>query len=915
LAISSDTRKAGPFLGNDATTVFPFTFKVFAEADLLVVHTDAFGLESDLVLTQDYTVSLNADQDVDPGGSVTLPEALPEDERLTITSDVAALQSLVLTNNGGFYPRVINDAFDRITIIAQQIKEQVGRSLKLPISSTASPTLPDPTPNAIIAWNSDASGFVNIAPGSLATVAAFANARAEVFEGDGVETEFVLEFDPGTLANLDISVGGVTQTPGVDFTFVGSVVLFTSPPPNGVTVQIRYTNVLEVAPELEDAYAAVTAAQLAETNAETAQAGAEAAQAQTLIYRDATEAFRDETAIYAGASNISNYYANTAAGLAATASGSYFGVITTSSDGVLVYLDNAGSAVLQQTMPSINWVAKHQQIVPCEVVGGTKRAPIIRPINTWTVLTGDAATGSATLPHYVFTYKATETNDEAGSYNVTIQNGDGSAFLAATALTDANLAAPAPGAIQAGKLVELFRRDAGAGSALEWITRPDATTAPQAETMISMGLKTPKPNRPVHALQVGDNLALIRVKLHEDHYTDITYANHSDHLKIGYMNVGPFMSLDDDFLALNSMWGHMKNKDIEFGNFVYDALDSGTTVETGLVWSAFEAVIIIGDMADAADTVNLGSNFQLAGRAHGHVVDPPTTSRVGYRKDTANGTPTAATKSNPLTVTANGSQAKVGERVRFSGVLGMTQLNDTWLTVTGSAGNPTVLTFAGVDSTSWGTFSNTSSTPADPVEREQTDLADPAINNEWAGIRLIQHANGELTVPDGTVACSFTDSTTFEQHEDYQILFEWELDFNDAVGITPGTRSGGYALMCPTSGVNRAVGYVNGVQGTVKIIDKRDGTNTLFGYAEKIVLWNADDPEVQLVVENIAGAGYTHFEDGVGVAYAAEVFGANNDYGTKIYWPVYPVSAPVSLAGKVLTGGARYKLVRGTPIT
>lgn len=681
---------------------------------------------------------------------------------------------------------------------------------------------------------------------------------------------------------------------------------------------------LDPIPYVEDqvalAEAAKVAAQLAETNAETAETNAEAAeiaaeaaQVAAEAARDLAEDYRDETAVYAGTTNISNYYASTAAGLAATASGAYFGVPGT--DGVAIYLDNAGTAVLQNTMPSVGYVTKHQQVIPCEVVGGTKRAPIIRPINVWTVLTGDAATGSASLPHYVFTFKATETNDEAGSYSVTVQNGDGSAFLGATALTDSDLAAPGFGTIQAGKLVEFFRRDSGAGSAFEWITRPDATTAPQAETMISLGLKTPKPLRPVHSLQVGDNFALVQVKLHDDHYVDSTYANHSDHLKIGYMNVGPFMSLTDDFLALNSMWGHMKNKDIEFGNFVYDALDSGTTVETGLVWSAFEAVLIVGDMADAADTANLGSNFQLAGRAHGHVADPPTTTRYGYRKDSANGTPTAATKGANLTVTANGSQAKVGERVRFSGVLGMTELNDTWFTVTGSAGNPTVLTFAGVDSTSWGTFSNTSLTPADPIEREQTDLADPAINNEWAGIRLIQNASGELETPDGTVACSFVDSTTFESHADYQILHEWELDFNDAVGITPGTRTGGYSTMCPTSGANRAVGYVNGVQGTVKVIDKRDGTNTLFGYAEKIVLWNADDPEVQLVVENIAGPGYTHFENGVGVAYAAEVFGANNDYGTKIYWPIYPVSTPVSMAGKILNGGARYTLRRGTPIT
>jgi hypothetical protein len=40
---STTTRKAGPFTCNGSTTVFPFTFKVFADADLLVTLTNALG--------------------------------------------------------------------------------------------------------------------------------------------------------------------------------------------------------------------------------------------------------------------------------------------------------------------------------------------------------------------------------------------------------------------------------------------------------------------------------------------------------------------------------------------------------------------------------------------------------------------------------------------------------------------------------------------------------------------------------------------------------------------------------------------------------------------------------------------------------------------------------------------------------
>lgn len=143
MTISSSTRKAGPFVGNDSTTAFPFEFKVFAASDLLVVRANSSGAESTLVLNSDYTVSLNANQDASPGGTVNLPAALAAGYRLTVTSAVQNLQSLDLTNQGGFYPKTINQALDRATIQTQQVAEQTGRSLKYPISdSGGNPTIP-----------------------------------------------------------------------------------------------------------------------------------------------------------------------------------------------------------------------------------------------------------------------------------------------------------------------------------------------------------------------------------------------------------------------------------------------------------------------------------------------------------------------------------------------------------------------------------------------------------------------------------------------------------------------------------------------------------------------------------------------------------------------------------------------------
>lgn len=135
MTISSTTRKVGPLIGNGVATSFAFPFKIFEEEDLLAVQFNvATGVETDLVLNKDYTVSLNADQDANPGGSITLTVALATGFNLTLTSDQPDLQEVDITNQGAFYPEVITGGLDGLCIEIQQLREQANRSLRFPIS-------------------------------------------------------------------------------------------------------------------------------------------------------------------------------------------------------------------------------------------------------------------------------------------------------------------------------------------------------------------------------------------------------------------------------------------------------------------------------------------------------------------------------------------------------------------------------------------------------------------------------------------------------------------------------------------------------------------------------------------------------------------------------------------------------------
>ena len=147
MTISTENRKAGPYACNGATVVFNFTFKVFVAADVVVTHATSAGVESTLTLNTDYTVALNADQNVNPGGSITTVATYASGITITITSAVTKTQSTDLTSGGSWYPDVVEDMVDRAVINIQQHAVLFDRVLKGPVSD-ASPIAELPTATA-----------------------------------------------------------------------------------------------------------------------------------------------------------------------------------------------------------------------------------------------------------------------------------------------------------------------------------------------------------------------------------------------------------------------------------------------------------------------------------------------------------------------------------------------------------------------------------------------------------------------------------------------------------------------------------------------------------------------------------------------------------------------------------------------
>lgn len=198
MTISSQTRKAGPYIGDGTTASFPFAFKVFQASDLYLVKLNSStNVETVLALTTDYTVSLNANQNANPGGTITLVAgALATGYKLTITSNIAPLQQTDLTNAGGFYPAVITNALDKLTILVQQIIDSAGRSLRFPVSDTSyNATLPtaDQRKGAVLAFD-ETTGDPVVGP-DIASVDTVAGNVAAINTVAGIAAEVAIAAD------------------------------------------------------------------------------------------------------------------------------------------------------------------------------------------------------------------------------------------------------------------------------------------------------------------------------------------------------------------------------------------------------------------------------------------------------------------------------------------------------------------------------------------------------------------------------------------------------------------------------------------------------------------------------------------------------------------------------------------------
>lgn len=241
MTVSSSTRKAGPFLGNASATVFPFGFKIFTKADLKVLLVNPSGLSTPLTLDSDYSVTLNPDQNSNPGGWITYPISgtpLPAAYSLVMLGDLAYDQETDITNGGGFYPNVIEDMSDRSTIQIQQLAEVTSRALVITEAESTSPVLPNAQARANSVVGFDALGNVVVMPLPASLGAGDLKNESWTDGTDytaGTSNSVTLSRAYATKANLgDVVMQGISQDPN-SYSLNGLQLVFDAAIPVGVS--------------------------------------------------------------------------------------------------------------------------------------------------------------------------------------------------------------------------------------------------------------------------------------------------------------------------------------------------------------------------------------------------------------------------------------------------------------------------------------------------------------------------------------------------------------------------------------------------------------------------------------------------------------------------------------------------------
>ncbi len=215
------------FTGNGSTVDFAFTWPITDTSDIVVIiRTIATGAEDVLTETTDYEVSA-INNDYSSGGTVTTVATYTSASQISILRDTPPTQNtgLVVSGSNVLREDSLEDAYDKLTLLVQQLIEENSRQITIPRSDVdITVELDDSVSRANMVLGFDGSGNVtalaSIPSGSISisaymttvNAAADADAAKVLLEIPTIDAFAETFLDDTTAAAVRTTIGAVGLT-------------------------------------------------------------------------------------------------------------------------------------------------------------------------------------------------------------------------------------------------------------------------------------------------------------------------------------------------------------------------------------------------------------------------------------------------------------------------------------------------------------------------------------------------------------------------------------------------------------------------------------------------------------------------------------------------------------------------------
>lgn len=160
MTVSSPTTYPEQYDCNGVLTDFDFHFGVSESSEVEVILMDSAGVETDITSSCTFAA---ANDDFSSGGTVTAPEAYATGNTITLRMKVPVTQESEFTEEMDTLYELFEDGLDKLTRIAQQIRELAGRCLSFPstMGVLGEGVLPTPEDEKFLRWDGTSGALVN----------------------------------------------------------------------------------------------------------------------------------------------------------------------------------------------------------------------------------------------------------------------------------------------------------------------------------------------------------------------------------------------------------------------------------------------------------------------------------------------------------------------------------------------------------------------------------------------------------------------------------------------------------------------------------------------------------------------------------------------------------------------------------